>query len=726
MDLAGEHSGLRRALAAAGAASLLAQVVLLREILASSQGNELVLGVALAAWLVLSGLASAVGARFAPAPARALRSLGLLLLLSPALLILSLWLTQFARPEALVRGAPMLAVLLGSLLALAPACFVGSLCFAWATVGADDGENRAARLYVAETLGAAVAGLAFHFVFAQRLQSTWIMFGAGAVCAATGASLLSRKSVVGVVVAVVVVALAAVASLGLTASLNRARFSGEEVLVVQPSRYGLWAVLARGGQHAFFHDGTLLFTSEDQVAAEEAVHLPLLLHPRPRRILMIGGGLGGGLVEALNHGPERLDYVEMDPAVFSLALAFAGRDTWAALTDTRVHAVAGDGRAILRAATGRYDEILIALPVAQNALDARFSSRECFEDARHALAAGGILAVVTPGAETYLDVAARERHASLLATLKAVFPRVAVAPGAQTIVWSSEQPVNANPSLLAARLRERGLHPMAVGPAWLLDRLLPLRGEEYERALANVAAVENRDFRPVVYLYGLVENLRRLSPAFGRFAHAFVAATWVPWLLAASVLGVALLVLAIRRGQPAPGFAVAATGGAGMCLQLVLLLALQALRGSLYHLLGAMLAAFMAGMAGGALWGRRIFWRPRALAHACLAAALIALLVPPGLLFARVAPGGATLLVVTLAVLVGGSIGAVFSVVVFVRVGTRPRARAAAGFYAWDLVGSALGAALTSLLAIPLLGFIPVALLAATLCAAAALANLRS
>jgi len=718
MELAADRLALRRALAVAGAVSLLAQVVLLREILASSQGNELVLGVALAAWLALGGLASAVGGRLVPA--RADRGLGLLLWLALLLLILSLWLTRFARPDALGQGAPMFAVLTGSLLALAPASFLASLCFAWAIAAGHGDEHWPSRLYVAETMGAAAAGLAFHFSFAERMQSASVILAAGAVCALVGAGLVWRRRLVGALAGLAVVVVGVAASSGLTESLSRARFPGEQVLAVQPSRYGLLAVVERGGQQAFFHDGVLLFTSEDQVAAEEAVHLPLLLHPRPRRLLMMGGGLGGGLGEALKHGPERIDYVEMDPAIYSLALAFAGRDLRAALSDPRVHAASGDGRGLLRAATGRYDAILIDLPVPQNALAARFGSRECFQDARRALAPGGILAVVTPGAEAYLDLAARERHASLVATLGAVFPEVGVAPGGQTILWASEHPVDARASILGARMRERELRTLAIGQTWLVDRLLSLRSEEYRRALAGVSAVENRDFRPVVYLFGLVENLRRLSPVLGRSATAFVRALWAPWLIAALVLGGAGLALALRRGKLAPGFAAAATGAAGMCLEIVLLLALQALAGSLYHLLGGMLAAFMAGMATGAFLAKHLFRRPRALAHACFGAAAVAILACAALLLVRHAPTWATGVIVTLAALVGGSVGAVFSRAVAVLA----HARGAAGIYAWDLVGSAVAAVLTSLLAIPLLGFLPVALLAAALCAAAAVANL--
>jgi spermidine synthase len=276
--------------------------------------------------------------------------------------------------------------------------------------------------------------------------------------------------------------------------------------------------------------------------------------------------------------------------------------------------------------------------------------------------------------------------------------------------------------VLVPRLAQRGLHLAQVGQTWLFDRLLPFHADNYRRALATALPIENRDFRPVVYLYGLVENLQRLSPALARAALALVRAPRAPWFAAASILGLAVLAVFVRRGRPTPAFAALAAGAAGMALQMVLLLAFQALRGHLYHALGGLLAGFMAGMAAGALVAGKFLNRPRVLAHACAGAAAAGVLVPLAIELARAVPEWGAGIIVVVTVLVGACTGAVYPVAV--HVAARPGA--AARLYAWDLAGAAVAAALASLLAIPLLGLVPVALLSAALCAAAALANLRS
>ena len=719
MELNASRAAVRRAVAVAGAASLLAQVVLLREILASSHGNELVLGLALAAWLCLTGLASALGARRAGPPLAAAGRLAVVLGLAPLLLLAALWLTRFAGTNALGQEPALPTLLAVALVALLPASALGGLAFAWAAA-ACSADGQALSIYVAETVGSAVAGVLFHFFFAEHLPAAWILVLAGAAAATAGAALLWPRWRLAVF-AVATTLAAFVLAPGVARSLAAARFPGERILAMQPSRYGLLAVVARGEQRAFFHDGVLLFTSEDELAAEETTHLPLLLHPRPRRVLMVGGGLSGGLALAIEHRPEVLDYAEMDPAIFPLARAFADAGTRAALADPRVHAASRDARALLREAAGRYDVILLNLPVAQNALLARLSTRECLEDARRALAPGGIFAVVTPGSDTYLDPAARQRHASLMATLTRVFPQVGVAPGSQTIFWASASDVDARPAVLVRRLGERGIRPLQIGRAWIFDRLLPMHAASYRRALAAVAAVENRDFRPVVYLFGLIENLERLSPRLGRALLAFAQASRAGWLLAGGILALAVVVLLVRRGRGAPGFAAAAAGAAGMSLEMVLLLAFQALVGHLYHALGGMLAGFMAGMAMGALFGGRFLEHRRALFSALGTLAVVAALVPGLLAVARAYPGAVVPLVFAGIVLAGASTGAIYPLAV--RAAGHPQA--AARIYAWDLAGAAGAALLVALLAVPLLGLFPVAALSAALCAAAALANRR-
>ena len=71
--------------------------------------------------------------------------------------------------------------------------------------------------------------------------------------------------------------------------------------------------------YSVYQNGLLMFTMPDLYTSEESVHLALLEHPNPRRVLLIGGGIGGSLFQVLQHPHiEHVDYVELDPAIFQL------------------------------------------------------------------------------------------------------------------------------------------------------------------------------------------------------------------------------------------------------------------------------------------------------------------------------------------------------------------------------------------------------------------------
>jgi len=84
----------------------------------------------------------------------------------------------------------------------------------------------------------------------------------------------------------------------------------QEVTIVQNPVYG----------RMLFIDGHLRTTERDGfVYPEMLAHVPLNLHPLPRRVLIIGGGDGGLLGEVLRHDTvEQVDLVEVDEQVLDI------------------------------------------------------------------------------------------------------------------------------------------------------------------------------------------------------------------------------------------------------------------------------------------------------------------------------------------------------------------------------------------------------------------------
>ncbi len=85
-------------------------------------------------------------------------------------------------------------------------------------------------------------------------------------------------------------------------------------------------------------------------------HLPVLLHPDPKTALVIGLGSGATVAALSLHPLQRIDVVEIEPAVIR-ASAFFRPENRGALEDPRVAVVVEDARSFLQASDRRYDLI---------------------------------------------------------------------------------------------------------------------------------------------------------------------------------------------------------------------------------------------------------------------------------------------------------------------------------------------------------------------------------
>ncbi len=110
-------------------------------------------------------------------------------------------------------------------------------------------------------------------------------------------------------------------------------------------------------------DDAVQTTERDEHAYHEMlVHLPLVTHPSPRRVLIIGGGDGGTLEEVLKHPVEHVTMVEIDGAVVDACRRFLPSVGGDAFTDPRAELVIDDGVAYVARAGRTFDVILVDSP----------------------------------------------------------------------------------------------------------------------------------------------------------------------------------------------------------------------------------------------------------------------------------------------------------------------------------------------------------------------------
>lgn len=107
-------------------------------------------------------------------------------------------------------------------------------------------------------------------------------------------------------------------------------------------------------------DGVVQTTSKDgHIYNEMIAHVPLALHPRPRHVLIIGGGDCGAAREAAKHrSVERIDLVEIDEAVVRASKQFMP-EVSGNLSDPRIRYIYEDGVRFVKSLERVYDCIIV-------------------------------------------------------------------------------------------------------------------------------------------------------------------------------------------------------------------------------------------------------------------------------------------------------------------------------------------------------------------------------
>lgn len=125
-------------------------------------------------------------------------------------------------------------------------------------------------------------------------------------------------------------------------------------------------------------------------------HLPLLLHPRPARVLHIGFGSGGTAWAVSRHPVEHIDIAEISPEVLAVSDRIFGDINHGVLRDPRVRVMLNDGRNVLLASRGSWDVILSDSIHPVFAGNSTLYTREYFEMCRQRLPPDGVLSMWLP------------------------------------------------------------------------------------------------------------------------------------------------------------------------------------------------------------------------------------------------------------------------------------------------------------------------------------------
>lgn len=622
---------LRGILSLMGFTAVIAQVVMMRELLVVFYGNELALGVMLANWLLWTALGVSLlgrGAMRVIHPRKLVAGLQALLAFALPLTLLAVRASKgFCQtiPGEILGPVPMF---LTSCVTLSVFCVIsGGLFAAGSRLFADEAGASTATatgaVYLLEAAGSGVGGLLAGLALVRlanpfaitALLGVLNLLAAWALIAQLSAKRRTLAASFGVMTALVLIAGYELQPFSL-ARLWR----GYHLVATRNSVYGSLAVVETGASRSLFENGLIVMTVPDPAAAEEAVHFALLEHPEPHRLLLIGGGVNGSVAEALKHPSlERLDYVELDPMIFDIAAQYFPTAWENIRRDPRVRIHAIDGRRFLKTTTDSFDVIIVNLPDPHTAQLDRFYTEEFYREAAAKLNPGGIVSFQVTSSENYISQELADFFRCLQATLRRVFPEVLASPGESVHFFAAAKlgTLTADPQELLRRLRARRLHVQYVREYYLPFRMSPDRMLDLKLQIEPLPSTPiNHDFAPVAYYFDVALWSAPFHPTSAKWFEALASISFK------RVLGITLLAVAALlpllwmwpaglEGKPAArarrsaAFAVAVVGFTELGLEIMLLLGFQALYGYVYHELTILVALFMVGVALGAWWALR-------------------------------------------------------------------------------------------------------------------------
>ena len=198
------------------------------------------------------------------------------------------------------------------------------------------------------------------------------------------------------------------------------RYKGTRQLYSITSSYQTIQVL----HHDYFGrmlilDDVLQLTERDEFFYHELlVQIPLAIHPNPERVLILGGGDGGSLKQALLHrNVTSVDLVELDMQVIDTTKKFFPHLS-GSFDDPRVTVTIKDGGEFLKGSQDKFDVIIVDAPDPIGPGRNLFS-QELFRNAYESLTEDGVFVSQTESLHFHRDFVRDVQR-----TLTSIFPIV--------------------------------------------------------------------------------------------------------------------------------------------------------------------------------------------------------------------------------------------------------------------------------------------------------------
>jgi spermidine synthase len=684
------------ALIVLGFTTILSQLIVIREFLNVFQGNELIIGMILSIWMLLTAIGSRLGQQFLSitGSVKITSRLFLMLGILPAIVIFLLYLLERQLfPTGTAKD--LVAVFMFCMGLMLPGCLVSGILFTMlaSILSGASGKNSVSEAYGWESAGSTVAGILFSLCLAYMLRTFQLL------ALLTLINLLlyiflfpkaDRKWRFFIMPVILLVVSIFLFISPVDRWIKSFHFKNQELVYTKDTPYGNVAVTLTAGQYNFYENGTFLFSTENQLMHEEAIHFALLQHFNPKKIMIVSGGIKGMVKQALKYRSVRsIDYFEINPWLVRAEERFS-----TSLSMPLLRTISKDARKWIRKSSGEYDAIIINTPDPSNARINRYYTLEFFREAKHALRTNGVFSVSLSPTVNYMNTDAKKINRVIYQTLKKVFHQVKVIPGERNYFIASDGIIGID---IARRIRHASIENEYVNPYYIDDELLMQYNRQMMDEIAVGSAVVNTDMSPLAYFL----QIRYWLSIF--HGNSLI----MPIILLIPIL---ILFLAVLRKASPVTIGIFTGGFAGASSEFLILIAFQILYGYVYQMLGIIIAFYMIGLTLGTFVG--VHNSGSALVRSytmvqfilLLMVLLIPVIIVSAVRFVIIPEWVIQAFLFTFTAAIAFAAGLEYNMAS--KLERHKIERVAGNLYAIDLAGAAGGTLLTSLICFPLLGLL--------------------
>lgn len=670
-----------------GVMCVVAQVTLIRGLMNIFSGNELVIGIVMAVWMILTALGSMMGRRlirFGHKEKLLIAGLTILNILPLVSFYAAPWIRMRILPYGVMAGPEE--IMLITVIVLFPFCFLSGMIFILGSIIAHEkgGGNLTGNLYSLESAGSAAGGLLFNAVLVYFLPSFLLL----SVLFLVNSLILFplTKKVFGKKVRISLISTSAILLMFLFSydwdlRLREQAFINQTVIGYCDTPYGNISVTEQGGQRNYYDNLNWLGSSDDVQTREETVHFVMVQHQKPDSVLVVGGAMTGLLGEVMMYDVKQIDYAEINPWWLKDSSHFHPT-----MSAQKVRLIRQEPRTFMRESDSRYDVVIMSIPDPVNASLNRFYTIEFMRELKMRLSPDGVVLFTLSSSADYLSDEKSRTHSVIAKTAATCFDHILILPGNKDYLIASENPIRSD---ITACISEKQISTVFVNSFYMQDDRIAERSRQIHARL-DTSAFVNVDFRPLAYY----EQIRLWLSSFGY-------QSWV-FLLAMALL---IILMAFHASPLSIGLWTA--GWTGASIEVLLLITCQILFADVYVMLGILLTVYMAGLAAGSRWMavKRAIIIPAELIRLLVILGVVSLLCVSVILSLAGSGSGQVLMyavIMFFLLIVSVLTGMIFTCATLI--GREDVPALSSSLYGMDLIGSGIGVLIMTVFVFPIAG----------------------